>query len=428
MYNKKKELPNGNPNAIEDNGFCKRGACFRSPHGKEKVVMDEKISGISLKTMFQHEGYGCLCAKDTVNTSPDEAPTVTLKVCPDTSTQLLFSYAPKDGLNMTGVAGGLHEKNILGKLLALPKGDIDKHIEFIEKYGFLYPLPENEYTAIEASDLMEIINRIKSTIRLYSYINKKDYRGVLIHVVYLLYAPVTELRIGDDVFSTCTHRFKSLLDSYNLFPDLSREPEVAANGTYSVDDAFLRKKNVIDISFYNAVRSGSDTALQGSKDLWFKNLMAMYIGCKDVDEETRFLIDFFYHLQTEVSVIKEVHFGSFKSYTTFSEDALDDSFKNALLKIARIVVAEEINHNIRGIHPKYNGGKLTATWQVDTLIEALYFSIFYMRNGEMYKECENPNCKRDSFFLVEATRTNKHYCCEQCRNAAGAQRYRNRQL
>ena len=390
--------------------------------------MNEKISGISLKTMFQHEGYGCLCAKDTVNTSPDEAPTVTLKVCPDTRTQLLFSYAPKDGLNMTGVAGGLHEKNILGKLLALPKGDIDKHIEFIEKYGFLYPLPENEYTAIEASDFMEIINRIKSTIRLYSYINKKDYRGVLIHVVYLLYAPVTELRIGDDVFSTCTHRFKSLLDSYNLFPDLSREPEVAANGTYSVDDAFLGKKNAIDIDFYNAVRSGSDTNLQGSKDPWFKNLMAMYMGCKDVDEETRFLIDFFYHLQTKVSVIKEVHFGSFKSYTTFSEDALDDSFKNALLKIARIVVAEEINHNICGIHPKYNGGKLTATWQVDTLIEALYFSIFYMRNGEMYKECENPNCKRDRFFLVEATRTNKHYCCEQCRNAAGAQRYRNRQL
>lgn len=390
--------------------------------------MDKKISGISLKTMFQHEGYGCLCAKDTVNTSPDEEPTVTLKVCPDKSTHLLFSYAPKDGLNMTGVAGGLHEKNILGKLLALPKGNIDKHIEFIEKYGFLYPLPENEYTAIEARDLIEIINRIKSTIRLYNCINKKDYRGVLIYVIYLLFAPVTKLRIGDNVFSTCIHHFKNLLDSYNLFPDLSREPEVVANGTYSVDDVFLGKKNAIDISFYNAVRSGSDTNLSGSKDPWFKNLMAMYMGCKDVDEETRFLIDFFYHLQTEVSVIKEVHFGSFKSYTTFSEDALDDSFKNALLKIARIVVAEEINHNICGIHPKYNGGKLTATWQVDTLIEALYFSIFYMRNGEMYKECENPNCKRDRFFLVEATRTNKHYCCEQCRNAAGAQRYRNRQL
>lgn len=390
--------------------------------------MNEKNSGISINTMFQHEGCGCLCAKDTVNTSPDEVPTVTLKICPDTNTHLLFSYAPKDGLNMTGIAGGLHEKNILGKLLALPKGDIDKHIAFIEKYGFLYPLPENEYTAIEASALIEIVNRIKATIRLYSCINKKDYSGVLIHVIYLLFAPVTKLQIDNDVFSTCTHSFKRLLDSYNLFPDLSREPEVAADGIYSVDDVFLGRKNAIDISFYNAIRSGTDTSLQGSRDPWLKNLMAMYVGCNDVDDETRFLIDFFYNFQTKVSVIKEVHFGGFKPYTSFSEDTLDDSFKNALLKIARIVVAEEINHNIRGIHPKYNGGKLTATWQVDTLIESLYFSIFYMRNGEMYKECENPNCKRDKYFLVEATRTNKHYCCERCRNAAGAQRYRTRQL
>ena len=267
-----------------------------------------------------------------------------------------------------------------------------------------------------SSRKIEHKKRIEIFQRLYSYINKKDYRGVHIYVVYLLYTLVTELRIGDDVFSTCTHRFKSLLDSYNLFLDLSREQEMSVNGTYSVDDAFLGKKNAIAIGFYNAVRSGSDTDLQGSKDSWFKNLMAMYIVCKDVDEETRFLIDFFYHLQTEVSVIKEVHFGYFKSYKAFSEDALNDSFKNALLKIARIVVAEEINHNIRGIHPKYNGGKLTATWQVDTLIEALYFSILYMRNCEMYKECENLNCKRDRFLLVEATRTNKHYCCDQCSN------------
>lgn len=390
--------------------------------------MNEKNYGISINTMFQYEGYGCLCAVDTVNKSPVEAPILTLKVCPDLNKRLLFSYAPKDGLDVTGVAGGIHEKNILGKLLSLPAGDIDKHIEFIEKYGFLYTLPENEYTAIKATALVEVVNRIKATIRLYGCINKKDYLGVLVHVIFLLFSPITEFQIGEYIFSTCTHTFKRLLDSYNLFPDLNREPEVAANGTYSLNDFFLGKKNTIGIGFYNAVRSGSDTDLQGSKDPKFKNLMAMYVGCKDVDEETRLLIDFFYHFQTEVSVIKEVHFGGFKSYTTFSEDSLNDSFKNALLKIARIVVAEEINYNIRGIHPKYSGGRLIATWQVDTLIEALYFSIFYMRNGEMYKECENPNCKRDKYFLVKATRTNKHYCCEQCRDAAGAQRYRNRQL
>lgn len=382
--------------------------------------------GLSIKSMFQYKGTSCRCVKDTVNISPYENPTITLKLCPNTSQNLLFAYAPKSGLNLTGVAGGMREKNILGQLLSIK--DVNQHIKFIEKYGFLFPLPENEYTAIDLKDYTNIINRIKACVRLYSCINKKDYRGILVHVVYLLFSSSTKLQIEGSIFSTCVHNFKRLLDSFNLFPDLSREPEVAANGTYSLMDTFLGKKNTIDINFYNAVRSGTDTNLQGSKDPWFRNLMALYVGCKDVDEETRYLIDYFYHLQTEVSIIKEVNYGSFKSYTAFNEDALDDTFKNALLKIARIVVAEEINYNINGIHPKYFGGKLIATWQVNTLIEALYFSIFYMRNGEMYKECENPNCKKDKFFLVEATRTNKHYCCVQCRNAAGAQRYRNRQL
>ena len=47
---------------------------------------------------------------------------------------------------------------------------------------------------------------------------------------------------------------------------------------------------------------------------------------------------------------------------------------------------------------------------------------------EIYKECKNPNCKRDKYFLIEATRTNKEYCSIQCSRAAAAQRYRNRKL
>lgn len=390
--------------------------------------MNEENYGISLSTMFKYEGCECSCAVDTINPSPDEQPRHTIKICPMPNTPLLFSYAPKDGLNVTGVAGGPHSKDILGKLLALPKNDVGKHIEFIETYGFLCPLPSDEYTSIEAKDLIEIINRIKATIHLYSCINKKNYRGILVHAAYLLFAPVIHLQLGDYDFSTCTHRFSHLLDTYNLFPDLSREPEVAAKGTFSVTDRFLEKQNAVDIVLYNAVRSGYGTDQEGSRDPRFKRLVAMYTGCRDENEETRFLIDFFYHLETEVSVIRDVEYGSIKPYTTLREEALDDSYKDALIKVARIVVAAEINHNIRGIHPKYDGGQLSASWQVDTLIEALYFSIFYMRNGEMYKECENPHCKRNKYFLVAATRTNKRYCCEQCRNAASAQRFRNRQL
>jgi hypothetical protein len=205
--------------------------------------------------------------------------------------------------------------------------------------------------------------------------------------------------------------------------------EVFSYGTYSVPDTMLGGINHINYNFYNAVRQGSKTDLEGSQSTWFKHLVAMYVGCRAESEDVRVLIDFFYHFQTEVSVFKDVTFRKITPYTRFSEENFSENIKAALLKIARIIVAEEINHNIGGIHPRYDGGRLTASWQVDNLLQALYFSIFYMRAGvEIYKECENQNCKRDKFFLVEATRINKKYCCKQCSNAVAAQRHRNRQL
>lgn len=391
--------------------------------------MPEKIPEIFLNTMFEYDGFGCCCAKDTENVAPDEPPKTTLKLYTDISKPLRFSYVAKTGLNLTGKAGGVIEKNILGKILALPNGDIDKHIEFFKTYGFLLPLSTQEYESVDADVLLEVVNRIKATIRLMNAIGKKDYKKLLIHATYLLFSPVQQINTTLENYETCRHRFSALLGSYNMFPDLGAEPEVFVDGTYSVQDTILSRKNPVDIEFYNAVRSSADTNIKGSKDPWFKNIMAMYTGCQNEDEDTRILIDFFYHFQTEVSAIKEVKFNSITPYSHIDANTFSDDIKSTLLNVARIVVAEEINHNIRSIHPRYDGGKLTATWQVDTLIQAIYFSIFYMKAGvEIYKECGNPNCKKDKFFLVDATRTNKRYCCEQCRNAAGAQRYRNRQL
>lgn len=391
--------------------------------------MPGKTSEMFLNTMFEYDGFSCCCVKDTENVTPDEPPKTTLKLYTDATKPLRFSYVAKNGLCLTGKAGGVIEQNILGKILTLPTGDIDKHIEFFQTYGFLLPLSSQEYESVDAEVLLEVVNRIKATIRLMNAIGKRDYKKMLIHATYLLFAPVQQISTSIESYETCRHNFSELLYSYNLFPDLNREPEVFVSGTYSVQDTMLGNKNPVDIEFYNAVRSGADTKINGSKDPWFKNTIAMYTGCQNADAELRTLIDFYYHFQTEVSAIKEVSFTHITPYTHIDENSFSDTIKTALLKVARIVVSEEINHNIRGIHPKYDGGKLTATWEVDTFIQAIYFSVFYMKAGvEIYKECENPNCKRDKFFLVDATRTNKHYCCEQCRNAAGAQRYRNRQL
>lgn len=391
--------------------------------------MSDKIPEIFLNTMFEYNGFGCCCAKDTENVAPDEPPKTTLKLYTDISKPLHFAYAAKSGLNLTGKAGGIIEQNILSKILALPGNDIDKHIAFFETYGFLLPLSCDKYESVDATTLLEVVNRIKATIRLMNAIGKKDYRKMLIHATYLLFSPVMHIDTTEMQYETCCHKFSTLLETYNLFPDLGSTPEVFVKGTYSVPDTMLGNKNLVDIEFYNAVRSGTDTNIPGSKDSRFKRIMAMYTGCQNEDEETRTLIDFYYHFQTEISVIEDVRFNSIKPYSHIEETAFTDVIKSALLKVARIVVAEEINHNIQGIHPKYDGGKLTATWQVNTLLQAVYFSIFYMKAGvEIYKECENPNCKRDKYFLVEATRSNKRYCCEKCRGAASSQRHRSRNI
>jgi len=391
--------------------------------------MAEKISEIILNTMFEYSGYGCKCVKDTENVAPDMPPKTTLKMYEDITRPLAFSYAKGEGLNLTGNAGGVIKKNILGKLLALPKNDTNALIGFFEKFGFLLPLSADEYESADAEALLDIVNRIKATIYLMNAIGKRNYRSVLVNIAYLLYSPQVTISFSSGELSTCKHRFTALLESYNLFPDLSQDAEAYNTGKYSVPDTFIGGKNHIDIDFYNAVRSGADTDIKGSKDPRFKNLTAMYVGCRDADHETRMLIDFFYHFQTEIAVFNEVRFQSIRPYSHIDEEAFGENIKKSLLELARIVIAEEINYNISSIQPRYNGMALKAAWQVDSLIQALYFSIFYMKAGsEIYKECENPNCKRDRFFLVEATRANKKYCCPQCANAAAAQRHRNRKL
>ena len=385
-------------------------------------------SEILFKNMFSYSGYGCRCVQDIQNTDPGEPPKTTVKMVADENQPLLFSYAPKEGLNLTGPAGGVIEGNILGKLLAVPSDDIQKHVEFIERYGFFQQLVSDEYTAIADDALFGFFNRIKATVRLMNAIAKREYKSMLINATYLLYSPRVEVLIGDSTLATCYHRFTQLLNSYNLFPDYSQDAEAVVKGTITVPDT-MKGSFPLDYEFYQAVRSGTDKTLVGSNTTWYKHIMAMYVGCRGEGEDIRRLIDFYFHFQTEVSIFQEVSFRKIKPYGSIGDDALTDEFKSELLRVARIVVTEEINYNIAGIHPKYEGAKLTASWQVDNLIEALYFSVFYMKPGvEIYKECENPNCKRDRYFLVEATRGNKKYCCPQCANAAAAQRHRSRKM
>ncbi len=393
--------------------------------------MAKKLSEILSSSYFECDNYACICKKDMINTTPGMPPSVTLKLCSDINQPLHFSYMAQKGLNLSGNAGGPIQTNVLGKLLAIKDDDIDAHIDFFQKYGFLFPIAADEYETIEAPKIIAYVNRIKATLILMNAIaGTRNYHNMLIMAAYLLYSEPVEFELTNRKVTSYSHDFTQGLQTYNLFPDMNGNAEVYSTGGFSVADTIVGGNNKVDISFFNAIRSGTGTQdISGSNSAWFKNLFAMYTGLTGADAPLREIIDFFYHFQLECGIIKEVPFKHIKYYSKNKDFEFSDAMKVSLLNISKYLICQEINYNISTIHPSVSFGSLEPEWRMDSLIEAIYFSIFYMKPGvEIYRECQNPTCKKDVFFLINATAENKKYCCPACANAAAQRRARARKL
>lgn len=222
-----------------------------------------------MSSFFDCENLACDCQKDIVNVAPGADPQTTLKICGNVHQPLRFSYMPQKGLNLSGKAGGVIQANVLGKLLAIKDGDIDSHIRFFQQFGFLIPISTEDYEAVEATQIMEFINRIKATVKLMNAIaGQINYKNIVIMATYLLFSEPIEIELSTGNLTSCPHRFTQYLREYNSFPDMNRNQEVFNTGMFSVDDVLLGEKNTVDISFFNAVRSGSGlSTIPGSNRL-----------------------------------------------------------------------------------------------------------------------------------------------------------------
>ena len=249
--------------------------------------MTKKLSEILMSSFFSCENLGCDCQKDIVNVTPGTDPRTTLKICGNIHQLLKFSYMPQKGLNLSGNAGGVIQPNVLGKLLAIKDDDIDAHIQFFQQYGFLVPISTEEYESVEATQIMEFINRIKATVMLMNAIaGQKNYKNIVIITSYLLFSDPIEISLSTGVLTSCPHVFTQYLREYNAFPDVSRNQEAFNTGKFSVADSLTNGTNQVEMSFFNAVRSGSGLPpIPGSSSQSFKHLVAMYTGLYDADAD-----------------------------------------------------------------------------------------------------------------------------------------------
>ena len=113
----------------------------------------------------------------------------------------------------------------------------------------------------------------------------------------------------------------------------------------------------------------------------------------------------------------------FSLYPSADLSTMSEEMKFSILEIARHILGEEINANLSGIFPKYDTKTMSPSWKVDSLLSAIYFSIFYLKPDlELYRQCANPRCQR--YFLVKTTSTRTKYCCTECCNRVTQDRYR----
>lgn len=384
-----------------------------------------------INNFFEYENCSCTCNKEIVYSVPGEPPHFKLKIFSNPKDTIRFSYATQKGLNQSGNAGGIISENILGQLLSIPDGELDATIQFFEKYGFLFPISSEEYECIEDTTLLEIVNRIKATVQLMSTIaGKRDYKKMLIYTTYLLYSNPVKLKLTTIEYNTYKHPFLDKLENFYIMPDINDNQELFDYGYLTISDTLLNGYNRIYRDDLISMLMGEGFKnIPGSREEHFRRLFALYTNYPTDDQNLRTIIDFFFHYQTEVGIFKNFSVNRISYYTTPKRENFSDAMKESLLKIAKIVITQEINVNLKGISPQYQINTLSPSWKLNSFLEALYFSIFYMKPGvELYKECENPNCKHQKYFLISATVTNKKYCCTACGNAAAQRRSRQRKL
>lgn len=373
--------------------------------------------------LFRFENTPCKFVTDITHEAPGESPRITYKLEADPSNKVHFGYAAKKGLVRIAPNGTIEETNILGQLIALPKKKEKDLQKFLSDNGFLFPIQPGHYEIFDASQINTLIERIRCTVELMSATSeiRKDYKKIFQYTMALLFADNIHIQTNkmlesEDKYQTCVHPFTMLLQMAPQTSDL-RSQEAFDKSTYSIEDSLYGTYD-FDINEYNDIIGGYSSE-PGHKDAIFQNISRLYANFDGTDEQRK-LIDLLFHFSHKIGVLN-VNTGDY--YAEPHYENLDDKMRTALLEIARIVIGEELNSNLKGIHPIYDSEKMAPAWKVDSLINAVYFSIFYLKPDlELYRPCDNPRC--GNYFLVKTTSTKTRFCSSACCNRVTQDRYR----
>lgn len=383
-----------------------------------------------LNALFSFESARCDCRVSTLPSKPGMADGEDLYVGAVEGSPIRFAYAPTDGLLRIKEDGSTVESNILGSFLAIKRGDAEGYARFFRDNGFLLPLGYGEFHRVCIEGIDEVSTRMLAVLELQKALGLERkqidtfsrYEKMVLTILRLICADPVEVSVGSDVsYAPCNHPISSLLEN---------PTGCVAPSTKDMHDGNIRVlesdgiKADVDTNFYQDVISGF------SSDEWNgqlqKAVVELFVGGKAICPEDRNLIEMLYHYFTEVGPMAfQAGEVVYIQEPDPQRKKLSETLKAKIEKAARHVLKEEIDHNVARISPVYDSETLGPKWKVDSLLGALYFSIFYLRPGvEVMKQCANPSCGK--YFVVSRTDSKKKYCCDQCRNRMSQKNHRKR--
>lgn len=379
--------------------------------------------------VFLFDSYSCKCELTHVSGNISLQPVPALKVTPITENAIRFAFGSKVGLVRINDDGSIAESNILGKLVAINSEDINGYISFFEINGFLLPISNDTPETFALPDLQALVDRLHATLELMSTItdmSRTSYEKIIRMIFYHLFAPIVSIETngGKFKYSSNRHKYSAFLDKTKYESCDPRLRDTFNNTEFEFSDSISTFS--MNADFVASLLSGSPDDSKYETPL-FQDVFATYCSPRAGKPASMLLInDFVFHYLYEVGIIdyvdlKQTHYVD----SIVSKDNFSDKLKETAIRVAKIIVKEEIESNLRRVRPTYNITKLEPAWKIDSLLSALYFGLFYMRpNMETYRRCANPKC--GEFFLVPVSSRKKKYCCTACMNRDMAARKRAR--
>lgn len=378
--------------------------------------------------VFTFQSYSCHCEIEKGFNIIGE-PTEIIKITTDKTQPLHFAFGSKVGLVRLNADGSVAESNILGKLLAIDNSKVENYFDFFKRNGFLMPVSQKNYDTIEKSELGSIINRLHATLILMSTItdmSKTSYEKIVRMIFYHLFSPVVhiETRDGAYKYTSTKHQYTQFLENYKNAKREERLYDTFNNADFTFNDTL--GAITLDADFVDGVLNRTLINCEYENSL-FREVFTTYCSPRDGKSKNMLLInDFIFHYLYEVGIVLNVSLDNIHYFNNkVNMGNFNSQMKSKATEIAKFIIKEEIEANLRRVRPTYNTYKMEPSWTIDSLLSALYFGLFYMRpNMENYRRCANPKC--GEFFLVPISSQKKKYCCRECMNREMAARKRAR--